>query len=67
MNRNATILATALVAATLTALGGGTAQADTGQEFGHHVSTCAQTMGFHAGHNPGTHQGYAGWNGHHCH
>jgi len=34
----------------------------TGQEFGQHVRTCAQTMGFNGTHNPGTHQGFAGWN-----
>jgi hypothetical protein len=67
MNRKITVLATAIVAATLTVLGGGSAQAGTGKEFGEHVSTCAQTMGFHAGHNPGTHNGYAGWDGHTCH
>ena len=27
--------------------------------FGQHVSTCAQTMGFSADHNPGMHQGAA--------
>jgi hypothetical protein len=34
----------------------------TGQEFGQHVRTCAQTMGFNGTHNPGMHQGFAGWN-----
>ena len=34
----------------------------TGQEFGQHVRTCAQTMGFSGTHNPGMHQGFAGWN-----
>lgn len=34
----------------------------TGQEFGQHVSTCAQTMGFNGTHNPGMHDGFAGWN-----
>ena len=29
--------------------------------FGQHVSTCAQTMGFSADHNPGMHQGVSGW------
>jgi hypothetical protein len=33
----------------------------TGQEFGQHVVTCAQTMGFNGDHNPGMHQGFAGW------
>jgi len=34
--------------------------------FGQHVSTCAQTMGFSGEHNLGTHQGAAGWNGMPC-
>ena len=33
----------------------------TGREFGQHVVTCAQTMGFDGTHNPGMHQGFAGW------
>lgn len=34
--------------------------------FGQHVSTCAQTMGFSADHNPGMHQGASGWDGLPC-
>jgi len=34
--------------------------------FGIHVSTCAQTMGLSADHNPGMHQGASGWNGMPC-
>ncbi|MBC7762307.1 MAG: hypothetical protein H7201_11040 [Candidatus Saccharibacteria bacterium] len=34
--------------------------------FGHHVSTCAQTMGLNGDHNPGMHQGASGWNGMPC-
>jgi hypothetical protein len=30
-------------------------------DFGDHVSTCAQTLGFGADHNPGMHQGRHGW------
>jgi hypothetical protein len=33
----------------------------TGQEFGQHVSTCAQTMEFDGTHNPGMHEGFTGW------
>ena len=33
----------------------------TGRDFGHHVVTCAQTMGFNGDHDPGMHQGFAGW------
>jgi hypothetical protein len=38
----------------------------TGAEFGQHVSECAQTMGFSGDHNPGMHQGFAGWDGMPC-
>jgi len=43
-----------------TALGAG-APATAAGDFGEHVSTCAQTMGFSADHNPGMHQGFHGW------
>ena len=50
------------------ALTAGPAQAaDANSDFGHHVSNCAQTMGFDGTHNPGTHQGKSGWQpGHMC-
>lgn len=34
--------------------------------FGQHVSECARTMGFDGDHNPGMHQGKAGWHGPAC-
>ena len=37
------------------------AEPGTGQEFGQHVSTCATGMGFDGTHNPGLHEGFAGW------
>jgi hypothetical protein len=37
------------------------APASASDEFGQHVVTCTQTMGFDSQHNPGMHQGYAGW------
>lgn len=37
-----------------------------GRDFGQHVRTCAQTMGFTGDHNPGMHQGYSGWDGMAC-
>jgi hypothetical protein len=37
------------------------ASASNGGEFGHHVQSCAQVMGFDGTHNPGMHTGYAGW------
>lgn len=38
----------------------------TGADFGQHVRTCVQATGFTGTHNPGMHQGYAGWNGMTC-
>jgi hypothetical protein len=38
----------------------------TGADFGQHVRVCAQTMGLSGTHNPGMHQGYAGWDGMTC-
>jgi ABC-type phosphate transport system permease subunit len=34
--------------------------------FGQHVRQCAQTMGFSGAHNPGMHDGAAGWDGMPC-
>lgn len=47
------------IAGVVAAAAGGSAQAS--DEFGQHVVTCEQTMGFSGDHNPGMHQGYAGW------
>lgn len=38
---------------------------DAGRGYGHHVSECAQTMGFDGVHNPGMHRGFAGWDAEH--
>jgi hypothetical protein len=59
----AAVAAAALVLTTPTV-----AQADpsSGADYGQHVRTCAQTMGFTGSHNPGMHQGNAGWNGMTC-
>jgi Spy/CpxP family protein refolding chaperone len=61
-------LAAAVVGATIVLVTPATAQADnaTGADFGQHVLICAQTMGFTGEHNPGMHQGYAGWDGMTC-
>lgn len=37
-----------------------------GSDYGHHVVSCAQTHGFDGTHNPGMHQGFAGWDGGSC-
>ena len=50
---------TVLAAAVLT-VGAGIPAAAAG-DFGDHVSTCAQTMGFSGDLNPGMHQGRHGW------
>ncbi|MFG2058698.1 hypothetical protein ACGFI9_32205 [Micromonospora sp. NPDC048930] len=42
------------------------ADGPSGADFGQHVRTCAQTMGFTGQHNPGMHSGYAGWDGMTC-
>jgi len=60
----------AVLAATITAivLTPAAASADTGptgREFAEHVVHCAQTTGFDGDHNPGMHQGLAGF--HHAH
>lgn len=46
----------------LALLGSGAATAaDSGRDYGQHVRMCAQTMGFDGAHNPGMHNGFAGW------
>jgi hypothetical protein len=35
-------------------------------KYGLHARDCAQTMGFTGEHNPGMHQGFAGWDGMTC-
>ena len=62
-----------LIAAALTAgavvlpvAGASAATPNPGPAFGQHVSECARTMGFSGTHNPGMHQGRAGWDGMTC-
>jgi hypothetical protein len=57
------VVAGAVAAAVLAAPATAAAETDTG--FGQHVATCAQTMGFDGTHDPGMHQGFAGWDGMH--
>jgi hypothetical protein len=40
--------------------------AESGRTFGQHVASCARDMGFDGAHNPGMHQGFAGWPGDDC-
>lgn len=58
----------ALAAAALSVPAVATAQTgadSSGSDFGRHVETCAQTMGFDGTHNPGMHQGLSGWDAAH--
>jgi hypothetical protein len=62
------VVATALAGATVVLAGPAPASANqaAGADFGQHVRICAQAMGFTGEHNPGMHQGYAGWDGMSC-
>ena len=60
MNTRLTISALAL-AAPAAVLGAGVTPAVADNQFGQHVRTCAQDMGFDGEHNPGMHQGAQGW------
>ena len=53
------------LAAALTVVSGAVTQAASAGEFGQHVRTCTQTMGFNGEHNPGMHQGFHGWDPEH--
>lgn len=55
-----TAIGTALAGGVLLTAGVGAPAAASG-DFGDHVSTCAQTVGFSADHNPGMHRGRHGW------
>ena len=59
----ASVAAAALVLATPAAA---QASTSTGAEFGQHARTCAQAMGFSGSHNPGMHEGNAGWSSMPC-
>jgi hypothetical protein len=49
----------------LTMASGASTQAANDGEFGQHVRSCAQTMGFSGEHNPGMHRGFHGWDPEH--
>lgn len=54
-------LGAVLAGAALAVMIGATAPANAVDDFGQHVRTCAQTMGFDGQMNPGMHHGYSGW------
>lgn len=61
------VLAAAIAVATLSVAAPASARPAPGvQNFGSHVSHCARDMGFDRAHNPGMHQGAAGWTGSEC-
>lgn len=65
--RTYALLAAAAAAAAAFALpGAARATEPTADDYGQHVRHCAQTMGFTGEHNPGMHQGNAGWDGMTC-
>lgn len=66
MNGLRTVSLVALVAAVLVVVPDAANAAPADNNFGQHVSSCAQTMGFSATHNPGMHHGRAGWDGMPC-
>lgn len=54
-------LGAAVAAAALSVAVGAAVPANAADDFGQHVRTCAQTMGFDGQMNPGMHHGYSGW------
>lgn len=60
-----TTKATLVAAVALLTVAGAVQPAVAADDFGQHVRTCAQTMGFSGEHNPGMHQGFHGWNREH--
>lgn len=62
-------LAVVGLAASGVLVGGSAQAASDNADFGQHVRTCTQTMGFDGTHNPGRHhQGKSGWDpSHECH
>ena len=57
----AAAIAVALVVAAPAAAWAQPDSAESGRDFGQHVATHADQMGFGGAHNPGMHRGFAGW------
>jgi hypothetical protein len=62
-SRITVVAAAAVSALVLAAPAAAQAEPVAAGDFGQHVRTCAQLMGFSGSHNPGMHQGNAGWQG----
>ena len=61
------VTATIATLGVVLALSATTAAPASAGSFGQHVSSCAQTNGLNANHNPGMHRGITGWDpGHIC-
>ena len=60
------LVALPVAVALLAALPSAAQAAPSADNFGQHVSTCAQTMGVNGDHNPGMHHGASGWDGMPC-
>jgi hypothetical protein len=61
------LFAAGVVAGAALALASGAATpAAAAGDFGDHFSSCAQSVGFNADHNPGMHQGLHGWDPNHA-
>jgi len=60
-SRRIAIVATTAIAIVITPAAAWADTGATGRDFGDHVVHCAQTMGFDGQHNPGMHQGFAGF------
>jgi hypothetical protein len=61
------VVAVVSLAASGVLLGGPAQAASESADYGQHVRTCTQSMGFDGTHNPGMHQGTSGWDpSHEC-
>ena len=60
------VRAAALAVGTAALVAGMATPAGADDQFGEHVKTCTQTVGFDGVHNPGMHQWFAGWSPDHA-
>lgn len=59
--RSVAVLGTVVVAVVVFPAAAWADTAPIGRDFGEHVVTCGQTMGFTGQHNPGMHTGFGAW------
>ena len=60
------VTSAAALTAVVAVAGAALAPASASDDFGEHVVACAQGVGLDGSHNPGMHQGYAGWDPSHA-